>query len=236
MKKFLILVSIIALSASIFAEDKKPAAPAPAPAAAPATAAPEVQADVSYSLGMLFGANIKSSGLKLSPDGFLAGLKDALDGKPLKYTDAQAQAAVQTAVQAVQAKKNADNLAAGNAFLEGNKKKAGVKVTSSGLQYEVLTLGKGAKPVATDTVTVNYEGKLLSGTVFDSSIERGEPASFPLNGVIPGWTAGITGMKVGGQRLIGILSDQAYGATPPSGTTIQKNEPLVFVVDLVSVS
>ena len=92
MKKFLILVSIIALSASIFAEDKKPAAPAPAPAAAPATAAPEVQADVSYSLGMLFGANIKSSGLKLSPDGFLAGLKDALDGKPLKYTDAQAQA------------------------------------------------------------------------------------------------------------------------------------------------
>jgi FKBP-type peptidyl-prolyl cis-trans isomerase len=226
MKKFTILVSIIALSAAVFAQAAKPA-----PAA---TAAPEVQADVSYSLGMLFGANIKSSGLKISPDGFLAGMKDALDGKPLKYTDAQAQSAVQAAVQAVQAKKNADNLAAGNAFLDGNKKKAGVTVTPSGLQYEVITLGKGAKPVATDTVTVNYEGKLLNGTVFDSSIERGEPASFPLNGVIAGWTEGVQLMPVGSKYRFYVPAALAYGEQG-AGNAIEPNSVLIFEVELVSI-
>jgi FKBP-type peptidyl-prolyl cis-trans isomerase len=225
MKKLTILVSAIALSTSLFAQAAKPA---------PAAAAPEAQPDVSYALGMLFGTNLKGSGLKISPETFLAGMKDALDGKALKYTDAQAQAAVQAAVAGVQAKKSADNLAAGAAFLESNKKKAGVKITASGLQYEVITQGKGAKPAATDTVTVNYEGKLIGGTVFDSSIERGEPATFPLNGVIPGWTEGVQLMSVGSKYRFVVPASLAYGEQG-AGNAIEPNSVLIFEVELVSI-
>jgi FKBP-type peptidyl-prolyl cis-trans isomerase len=221
MKKFLILVSCLGLLSALAAEDNKPAAP-------------EAQPDVSYSLGMLLGANIKNTGLKINADSFLAGLQDSMNGKALKYTEAEATAAVQSSLQAIQAKKSDDNLAAGKAFLDSNRQKAGVKVTSSGLQYEVLTLGTGPKPQATDTVKVDYEGKLLNGTVFDSSIARKEPVTFQLNGVIPGWTEGLQLMPVGSKFRFYVPSDLAYG-DKGAGNSIEPNSVLIFEVQLISI-
>jgi len=218
----LILVTCLGFLSAVFAQDAKQ------------PAAPEPQVDVSYALGMLIGGNLKSSGLKISPESFLAGLKDTLDGKTLKYTDAQAQAAVQASLQAAQAKKSEDNLAAGKAFLDKNGKKAGVKVTSSGLQYEVITAGAGPKPVATDTVKVQYEGKLLNGTVFDSSIARNEPATFQLSGVIPGWTEGVQLMSVGSKYRFYVPSGLAYGEQG-AGNTIEPNSVLIFEIELLSI-
>jgi FKBP-type peptidyl-prolyl cis-trans isomerase len=183
---------------------------------------------------MLFGNNIKTAGIPVDAQSFLAGLQDALNGKPLKYTDDQAQAAVQAAVQAVSEKKSADNLAAGNAFLEGNKKKTGVKVTDSGLQYEVITQGSGPKPKADDTVKVNYEGKLLNGNVFDSSIQRGEPVTFQIDSVIPGWTEALQLMPVGSKYRLFVPSALAYG-DKGAGNVIEPNSVLVFEVELISI-
>jgi FKBP-type peptidyl-prolyl cis-trans isomerase len=194
----------------------------------------EGQADLSYSLGMLLGGNLKNSGLVVSPEAFLEGLKDVLNGKAPKYTDAQAQAAVQLALQAVAAKKSAANLAAGKAFLDGNGKKPGVASTASGLQYEVLAKGTGAKPKATDTVKVNYEGKLLDGTVFDSSYARNEPATFPLSGVIPGWTEGVQLMPVGSKFRFFVPSELAYGEQG-AGNDVAPNSVLIFEVELLSI-
>jgi FKBP-type peptidyl-prolyl cis-trans isomerase FklB len=230
MKKFIALpLCLVLLSVLAFAEDAKPAAPAPATAAAP-----EAKADLSYSLGMLFGTNIKTAGLKIEADAFLAGVMDVVNGKTLKYTSEEAQAAIQAALLAIQEKKIAENLAAGNAFLDGNKKKSGVKVTPSGLQYEVITLGQGPKPKADDTVKVNYEGKLLNGDIFDSSAERGEPAVFPLNGVIPGWTEGIQLMPVGSKYRLFVPANLAYGEKG-AGNVIEPNSVLVFEVELISI-
>jgi FKBP-type peptidyl-prolyl cis-trans isomerase len=194
----------------------------------------EGQVDLSYSLGMLLGANLKSSGLDVTPEAFLEGLKDAMGGKAPKYTDAQAQAAVQLALQAVAAKKSAANLAAGKVFLADNGKKPGIASTASGLQYQVLTKGTGAKPKASDTVKVNYEGKLLDGTVFDSSYARNEPAVFPLSGVIPGWTEGVQLMPVGSKFRFFVPSELAYGEQG-AGNDVAPNSVLVFEVELLSI-
>jgi len=197
--------------------------------------AAEAPVDVSYSLGMLIGANLKSNGLdSVSPEAFLEGLKDALGGKGTKYTDAQAQVAVQASLQAAAAKRGADNLAAGKAFLEGNRTKAGIVTTDSGLQYEVLVAGTGPKPKASDTVKVNYEGKLLDGTVFDSSIARKEPVTFQLSGVIPGWTEGVQLMPVGSKYRFFVPSELAYGEKG-AGKAIGPNSVLVFEIELLSI-
>jgi FKBP-type peptidyl-prolyl cis-trans isomerase len=230
-KSFAILLCLVLLPVLALAEDAKPATPA---TTAPAAAAPEVKADLSYSIGMLFGANIKSANLVIDPNSFLAGVMDVVNGKTLKYTQEQAQAAIQEALLAIQQKKSADNLATGNAFLDGNKKKAGVKVTASGLQYEVLSEGKGPKPKADDTVKVNYEGKFLNGNVFDSSIQRGEPAVFPVDGVIAGWTEGLQLMPVGSKYRLFVPSGLAYGEKG-AGNVIEPNSVLIFEVELLSI-
>jgi len=121
----------------------------------------------------------------------------------------------------------------GYGFLAENAKKAGVKTTATGLQYEVITEGKGAKPLATSTVKVHYEGKLIDGKVFDSSIQRGEPISFPLNGVIPGWTEGVQLMSVGSKYRFTIPSKLAYGEQ--GAGPIPPNSVLVFEVELLDV-
>lgn len=213
MKKLLIIALIAAIAAPLMAEGP---------------------VDVSYALGMLFGGNLKGSGLEINPDTFTQGMKDILAGKATKYTPADAEAAVQASLQAVTAKKSAENLAAGKAFLETNKKKAGITATASGLQYEVLAKGTGAKPLASDTVTVNYEGKLLDGTVFDSSIARNEPATFPLGGVIPGWTEGVQLMPVGAKYRFFVPSELAYGEQGAGGS-IAPNSVLIFEVELLSI-
>jgi FKBP-type peptidyl-prolyl cis-trans isomerase len=197
-------------------------------------AAEASKADVSYALGMLIGASAQGTNIDIDMDSLVAGLKDSMGGAKTKFTEAQAGQMVQAAGQAAQGKKGAANLAAGKAFLEGNGKKSGVKTTASGLQYEVLKEGRGSKPKATDTVTVHYEGKLLSGKVFDSSIARNQPATFPLNGVIKGWTEGLQLMGVGSKYRFFIPSELAYGPSGAGGS-IGPNEVLVFEVELLAI-
>lgn len=204
---------------------------AQAQGAAPAAAQSD---DPSYALGMLLAGNIKSAGLVINYDVFLAGMKDVLEGSGGKLTEAQAQAAVQAAVQAASARKAGESQAKGLAFLAANRDRPGVKVTASGLQYEVLSLGTGAMPLASDTVTVNYEGRLIDGTVFDSSYARGEPVTFRLDEVIPGWTEGVQLMPAGSKYRLYIPSELAYGARGAGGV-IGPNEVLVFDVELISI-
>jgi FKBP-type peptidyl-prolyl cis-trans isomerase len=213
MKKFCILALCIGILAPLVAED---------------------QVDISYSLGMLLGTSLKGSGLQISPEVFLEGFRAVLEGKDTKYTDVQAKAALQSALQAIQEQKIAANLSEGKAFLAGNLKKAGIMATASGLQYEVLTAGSGAKPQITDTVTVNYEGRLLDGTVFDSSYERGETATFAIDGVIPGWTEAVQLMPVGSKYRIFVPSELAYGEEG-AGDAIAPNSVLVFEIELLSI-
>jgi FKBP-type peptidyl-prolyl cis-trans isomerase len=201
--------------------------------AAPLAAEPS-KADLSYALGILIGESAKSTGIDVDMDALVSGVKDSMTGAKARFTETQAGSMVQTAAQAAQDKKGAANLAAGKAYLENNKKKAGVKTTASGLQYEVIKEGSGAKPKATDTVTVHYEGKLTSGKVFDSSIARKEPATFALNGVIKGWTEGLQLMGVGAKYRFYIPSELGYGASG-AGSSIGPNEVLVFEVELISI-
>jgi FKBP-type peptidyl-prolyl cis-trans isomerase FklB len=213
MKKFCILALIVGLALPLAAEDP---------------------VDVSYSLGMIIGANLRSGGIEVSPEAFTRGLQDVMSGKGTKYTEAQAQAAVQAYVQAAAAKKSSENLQAGKAFLEGNGKKQGIVSTASGLQYEVIAAGKGPLPAASDTVKVNYEGRLLDGTVFDSSYSRNEPATFPLGGVIRGWTEGLQLMPVGSKYRFFVPSELAYGEQGAGGA-IAPNAVLIFEIELLSI-
>jgi FKBP-type peptidyl-prolyl cis-trans isomerase len=129
----------------------------------------------------------------------------------------------------------ANPLAAGQTFLARNAQEPGVMTTASGLQYKVITEGSGAQPTATDTVTVHYRGTLIDGTEFDSSYSRGEPISFPLNGVIPGWTEGLQLMTVGSKYILYIPSELGYGAQG-AGAAIPPNSTLIFEVELLGIN
>lgn len=194
----------------------------------------KAQADTSYSLGMFMAQSIANAGLEISVDDFVAGLKDTLAGKATRLSEEEAELAIQTAVAAAQEKKAQGILAEGQAFLDSNKARPGVKVTPSGLQYEVLVLGTGPMPKTTDTVTVNYEGKLIDGKVFDSSYERGEPATFVLNQVIKGWTEGLQLMPVGSKFRLYLPSQLGYGPQG-AGEDIGPNSVLIFQVELLSI-
>lgn len=220
MKSHVILALSLVLALPLAAQTQAPAAKA--------------LADTSYGLGMFMAQSIKKAGLEISADDFVAGLRDMLSGKGTRLSEAQAEEAIQAAITAAQAKKGEAVLAEGKAFLEANKAKPGVKVTASGLQYLVLTQGKGVMPKATDTVTVNYEGKLLDGTIFDSSIQRNEPATFALNQVIKGWTEGVQLMPVGSKYRFFVPSELAYGEEG-AGDQIAPNSVLVFEVELISI-
>jgi FKBP-type peptidyl-prolyl cis-trans isomerase FklB len=226
--------------------------PAGAPATAPAGTIKLGQqgGDVaSYAIGMNVGQSMKSDGLEIDVDSFVQGLRDALQAAKPRYTEEQLQAALQTLQRDLQAKQQQRQQAAqqrmqaageknrreGQAFLAKNKTAAGVKTTVSGLQYQVLRAGKGASPKATDTVKVHYEGTLLDGTVFDSSIKRKEPIEFPVNGVIAGWTEALQLMKPSDKWKLFIPSDLAYGAQGAPGGTIGPNATLVFEVELLEV-
>jgi FKBP-type peptidyl-prolyl cis-trans isomerase len=193
----------------------------------------------SYALGFQIGKDMSSSGLgaedfdlKELLDGFTDGLTDKA-----KLTDQQIQQAMTTLQERVKSKmidKSRKNLEKANEFLKTNKDKEGVQTTKSGLQYLSLQAGKGKTPTLTSTVKVHYEGKLLSGKVFDSSIARGEPIEFPVNGVIPGWTEALQRMKVGDKWKLFIPPGLAYGERG-AGSDIGPNELLVFEVELLDV-
>ena len=201
---------------------------------ADATKAPAAK-DPSYAFGVAIGKTIKEMGVEIKYDEFTKGMKDVLQKNKPSITDEEASQIIQTAVTEATAKKAKDNLAKQEKFLADNGKKTGIVTTASGLQYEVLKEGTGANPKATDVVKVNYIGTLLDGTKFDSSIDRGEPATFPLNQVIPGWTEGIQIMKLGGKTKFYIPSKLAYGENG-MGRVIPANATLIFEVDLLEIN
>lgn len=191
--------------------------------------------DVSYSLGVVMAQNLKKEGIKgLNADRIAKAISDVLDGNTLEVTPEQASATFQSFLQSQQENAHSVNKEAGEAFLLENKAKAGIKTTDSGLQYEVLSEGSGQKPSLTDKVNVHYHGTLITGEVFDSSVERGEPISFPLNGVIQGWQEGLQLMTVGSKYRFFIPQDLAYG-NRGAGALIKPYSALVFEVELLGI-
>jgi FKBP-type peptidyl-prolyl cis-trans isomerase FkpA/FKBP-type peptidyl-prolyl cis-trans isomerase FklB len=191
----------------------------------------------SYAVGQQIGRQLKGSGLDIDTKVLGDSIADVLAGKESKLTADEMRAAMGKANEAAQAKMEStgkENKAKGDKFLAENKSKAGVKTTASGLQYQVVKEGSGKSPAATDTVKVHYEGKLIDGTKFDSSYDRNEPAEFPLNGVIKGWTEGLQLMKVGGKMKLYVPSDLAYG--PQGRPSIPPNSVLIFDVELLEIA
>lgn len=197
----------------------------------------------SYALGMNIGAGLKKQGANASVDPGLVsrGLRDALSGSKTAMTEDEMHAALQqlmTEVRGAQeAKSHQEGAAArkdGEAFLAANKSKEGVQTLPDGLQYKVLQQGSGPKPTANDTVTVNYRGTLISGKEFDSSYKRGQPISFPVGGVIKGWTEALQLMPVGSKWQLYIPADLAYGDRG-AGSDIGPGETLIFDVELISI-
>lgn len=196
---------------------------------------------VSYSIGQEIADGLKKQSIDVNASALVRGLQDALSGKSAMTPEQRGaclmafQQELMSKQQQVAAVEGEKALKAGQAFLDANKKKKGVKVLPSGLQYEVIKEGSGAMPKATDNVSVHYTGKLTDGTTFDSSVERGQPATFPVNGVIGGWVEALQLMKVGSKWRLVIPSDLAYGANPPQGAPIPPNAVLVFEVELLSI-
>lgn len=196
---------------------------------------------ISYSIGLNIGGNLKRDAIEIDGDALAKGIKDALSGSKPLMTEKEVQetmTAFQKTMMAKQAEKMKSagdrNKKDGEAFLAENKKKEGVKTTASGLQYKVIKEGTGKKPTATDTVTVNYRGALIDGTEFDSSYKRNEPTTFPVNGVIPGWTEALQMMKTGSKYQLFIPSNLAYGDRG-AGPQIGPNATLIFEVELISI-
>jgi len=171
---------------------------------------------------------------ELDYDALLEGLKQGHEGKETQITMQEAQTNLQTFEQAAAAEEASAAAAGGLAYLEENKAKEGVTVTDSGLQWEVITEGDGPKPTAEDTVSVHYVGTLLDGTEFDSSVARGQPAEFPLGGVIPGWTEGLQLMNTGSKYRFVIPSELAYGERG-AGQAIGPGATLIFEVELLEI-
>lgn len=196
---------------------------------------------VSYSIGLNIGKDFKNQQLDIDADILAIGIKDALAGKEPRLTEDQMKEAITTLKKDMVAKQQKmreemaeKNKKEGEAFLKENGKKEGVVTLPSGLQYKIIKEGTGSSPGAEDTVTVQYRGTLVDGTEFDSSYERGEPISFTVNGVIPGWTEALQLMKEGGKWKLFIPSSLAYGERG-AGPVIGPNATLVFDVELVSI-
>ena len=190
---------------------------------------------LSYALGLSMGNNFKSSGIQtLSVTDFANGVKAVYEVEKPKMTYDEAKQVINDFFTQMQREVNDRNRAEGEAFLAENKKKSGVVVLPSGLQYEVLTEGKGKKPAATDRVQCHYHGTLINGEVFDSSIERGEPAVFGVSQVIPGWVEALQLMPEGSKWRLFIPSDLAYGENGAGGK-IAPNSTLIFDVELLKV-
>jgi FKBP-type peptidyl-prolyl cis-trans isomerase len=245
MKKYLMplaLVSVVALQAC---NQKPPAAPAAeeakAPAAAAGTELKSTEQRLSYGIAYGLGQRMKNDGVPVDAAAFNSGLTDSLSGKESRMTQEEIAAEMQAYQEkaqaeqaAAQAAQSEANTKAASEYLAANGAKAGVTTTKSGLQYEVLTEGKGPKPTANDTVEVHYRGTLVDGTEFDSSYSRGETVTFGVGQVIPGWTEALQLMPVGSKWKLAIPSDLAYGAGG-AGNVIGPNAALVFEVELIGI-
>jgi FKBP-type peptidyl-prolyl cis-trans isomerase len=227
---------------------KKPspaASPTPASKAEAASAFANQKDKVSYALGMniatSLGANLKRQGVEINTDVLAQALKDGLGGGKTRMTEEEARATLVQLQKDLQDKQEAKmkeaaetNKKEGDTFLAANKAKPGVVALPSGLQYKIVKEGTGPKPAATDTVVCNYRGTLIDGKEFDSSYKRGEPATFPVSGVIKGWTEALQLMPVGSKWELYIPPDLAYGARG-AGADIGPNATLIFEVELLSI-
>ena len=221
MKHFVVIFAALALVTSIVAQEKK-------------TPLKDQKDKSSYAIGLNIGMNFNKQKIAINPDVFVAGVKDGLAGKP-QMTEAEVRETMTNLEKDMEGKQkeaSQKNASDGEKFLAENKKKEGVKTTASGLQYKVIKEGTGPQPKATDTVTVNYRGTLIDGTEFDSSYKRGQPATFPLNAVIKGWTEGLQLMKVGSKYQIFIPASLGYGERG-AGADIGPNSTLIFEVELM---
>jgi FKBP-type peptidyl-prolyl cis-trans isomerase FklB len=190
---------------------------------------------VSYSIGVNIGESLKKDSLdKINVDLMAQGIKNVLMHDSLVLKPERAQICIQHFMQARMEMKGKASIEKGKKFFEENAKTTGVVTLPSGLQYQIMKEGAGAKPALTDKVSVNYHGTLINGTVFDSSIQRGEPAKFPVNQVIPGWTEALQLMPVGSKWKLWIPGNLAYGERSPS-PQIGPNETLIFEVELLSI-
>jgi FKBP-type peptidyl-prolyl cis-trans isomerase FkpA len=212
--------------------------------AAPATTNPTTMdthlSDASYGIGFDMGRRLAGAPFKLDVEQIVKGLREAYGGKPSAVPEAQVRAALEAlqndAAAAAEAKAGQDgdaNAKAGEAYRAANGKKAGVTTTASGLQIETLTAGTGESPKATDKVKVHYTGWLIDGTKFDSSVDRGQPATFAVDGVVKGWGEALPLMKVGGKARLVIPPSLGYGAQ--GSGPIPPNATLVFEVELLSI-
>jgi FKBP-type peptidyl-prolyl cis-trans isomerase FklB len=223
MKSIVLTVVALCFAVSIFAEDKPPQLK-------------DLKDKASYSIGLNFGFNFQRQNVDLNTDAFAAGFKDAMTGRKPLMSEQEVRdtlIAFESDLQQKQTAAGKKNAADGDKFLTDNKSKEGVKATASGLQYKVLKEGSGAQPKPSDTVTVNYRGTLVDGTEFDSSYKRGQPATFPVGGVIPGWTEALQLMKVGSKYQLFIPAKLAYGEQGRPG--IPPNSLLIFEVELMDV-
>jgi len=211
MKRFIVIISASLLAFPLFGQEKSPQLK-------------DQKDKVSYSIGMQIGFNLARQKVDINPDILAAGIKDSIAGKPQLTADQvkDVMAQFEKDMEQKQKQLGEKNKTEGAKFLEENKKKPGVKTTASGLQYKVEKEGTGPQPKATEMVTVNYRGTLIDGTEFDSSYKRGQPATFPVNGVIKGWTEALQLMK------------QAYGERA-MGPDIGANSTLIFEVELQEV-
>lgn len=196
---------------------------------------------ISYGIAMNMGRRMKAEGVPIDADAFAEGLRDALSGAEAKMTDDEINAEMIAMQEQMQAEQEAEmraagdaNLEAGIAYLEANAGAEGVQTTATGLQYRVVREGTGVKPSSADSVEVHYEGRLINGTVFDSSYSRGQTVTFGVTQVIPGWTEALQLMSEGAEYELTIPSNLAYGAGG-AGAAIGPNEVLVFKVELVAV-
>ena len=251
------LTVVLILLGSSLAQQTPASTPKPAPAAKTSTTAkphtataaksPQVlnlttQKDkISYAIGMNIGQSMKKDSLDIDPNILLRGIKDAMAGGKMLMTDDEVKAVMTDLRTEMTNKKEAEaqhisetNKQEGQAFLAANKNKAGVVTLPSGLQYKILKEGTGPKPAATDTVVCNYKGTLLDGSEFDSSYKRGQPATFPVDKVIKGWTEALQLMPVGSKWQLYIPADLAYGERSP-GAEIGPNSTLIFEIDLLSI-
>jgi FKBP-type peptidyl-prolyl cis-trans isomerase FklB len=220
-------------------------AASPTPTAPPApTPNPNFKSDKerqSYAVGMNIGESLHRQPVDLDTNSLMQGLKDSMSGGKMLLTDDEAKTALTELTQQVRAKQEEkvkqaaeNNKKEGEAFLAANKTKPGVVTTPSGLQYKILTEGKGPKPTAADKVSCNYKGTLINGTEFDSSYKRGQPAIFPVGQVIKGWTEALQLMPVGSKWQLFIPADLAYGERG-AGSDIGPGATLIFEVELLSI-
>jgi FKBP-type peptidyl-prolyl cis-trans isomerase FklB len=223
MKRFILIFAAFLLTLPLLAQEKSPPLK-------------DQKDKVSYSIGLNIGTNLSRQNVEINPEALSAGIKDGIAGKPQLTQDQikEVMTAFEKDMQQRQKVAGEKSAAEGAKFLEDNKKKEGVKTTASGLQYKVMKEGTGAQPKATDTVTVNYLGTLINGKEFDSSYKRGQPATFPLNGVIKGWTEGLQLMKTGSKYQFFVPSNLAYGERA-AGPDISPNSTLIFEIELLEV-